>query len=358
MTLGPALERVYGTERPAGARLSALQGDASSRRYYRLSVERPRAGKPGSVIVMRLPEDASRSDEGPGDEPPAELPFLNVHRLLSERGIPVPAVLAVDLPHGILLLEDLGDETLERRLAHRGREAWPELYGEAVDLLADLHQRCTAPSAGSLAHERTFDRDLLRWELDHFREWGLEAVHGALGRPQRTRLDELLDAVADQAARMPRGFVHRDYQSRNLMCRSDGTLVLLDFQDALMGPRMYDLVALSCDSYVTIDPELQRAMAARYAERRGLSVETVEDELWRLAVQRKLKDAGRFVYIDKVRNNSNFLRWYPQSVAYVGRALENLGEADPHGPWRALHALLGSEIPGYPDRVAAPASTG
>ena len=33
----------------------------------------------------------------------------------------------------------------------------------------------------------------------------------------------------------------------------DGELVVIDFQDALQGPRQYDLVALLRDSYVELD---------------------------------------------------------------------------------------------------------
>ncbi|MFW6050557.1 MAG: aminoglycoside phosphotransferase family protein [Myxococcota bacterium] len=356
MELGSVLREVYGTPDPPGAQARKLAGDASTRIYYRLTVPSPRTG-PASAIVMRLPEDALGSDEGPGTEQAPELPFLNVHRLLTARGAPVPAVLARDLDAGVLLLEDLGDETLERRL-HDAPEDWDGLYAQAVDVLAELHERCEPGEAGSLAHARRFDRALLRWELDHFREWGLEAVHGPPSASDRAELDGLLDEVADAVAALPCGFVHRDYQSRNLMWRTDGRLAVIDFQDALVGPRAYDLAALLCDSYVPLGLPLQRAMVARYAARRGIAAPDLEGEVWRVAVQRKLKDAGRFVFIDRVRGNPRFLPWYGPSLGYVRRALNQLKSLDIGGPWEPLAALLARNLPGFEGTVAPPASIG
>jgi aminoglycoside/choline kinase family phosphotransferase len=144
--------------------------------------------------------------------------------------------------------------------------------------------------------------------------------------------------------------VHRDFQSRNLMWAPGERLTVIDFQDALQGPVPYDLVALLCDSYVALAQPLQEAMIERYAELQQMTPSeraTFRATFWRLAVQRKLKDAGRFVFIDRVRGNPDFLRWYPQSLVYVGRALRAAG-------MDALRELLVRLVPGFPDHVALP----
>ncbi|MEZ4306677.1 MAG: phosphotransferase [Polyangiaceae bacterium] len=52
--------------------------------------------------------------------------------------------------------------------------------------------------------------------------------------------DAVADRLAKRIASWPRGFVHRDYQSRNLMVQRTpegrAQLVWIDFQDALLGP--------------------------------------------------------------------------------------------------------------------------
>jgi hypothetical protein len=352
--LSRALHKLYGTNTPP-AQLVKLKGDASSRSYYRLtlSADAPATMRPRSLIVMRLPDDALASDERSGAERPTELPFVDVQRMLHLRGIPVPEIHVDDTAGRILLLQDLGDETFADRLMRTPNDAWPQLYAQAVDLLARMHQACAAGQPDeSLAFRRHYDRTLIRWELDHFREWGLEAVCGSLSTADRSLLDQGFDLLADQVHALPQGFVHRDYQSRNLMWVGDDLLTVIDFQDALRGPAAYDLVALLCDSYVNLSPGLQDSMIARYGAAMKLGPEAagrLRVDFFRIAVQRKLKDAGRFVYIDQVRGNPDFLQWYPQSLVYAGRALRELGLHD-------LTALLGRVLPGFPEHAPRPAS--
>jgi aminoglycoside/choline kinase family phosphotransferase len=336
MQLENLLARLYGGPKPI-ARFETLKGDASSRRYHRVVLE-PGA-RPDRLVVMELPADALRSDEATAGGPPAELPFLNVRRFLAAAGVRVPKVFLDAVADGAVLLEDLGDETFAKRIAAvgtAGMEAW---YGAAVDLLAELHAAMWPIPAGCEAARREFDVALLRWELDHYREWGAEALNGPLDPAARGRLDAAFDALAAEIAALPRGFVHRDYQSRNLMVVADAptpsSLVVIDFQDALAGPRAYDLVALLNDSYVDVPFAVQRRIIARYAAQRGLDAAALAREFDLVTVQRKLKDGGRFVFIDRVKGNPSFLPYVDVSFGRVRAALARL---DGHAPLKAALA--------------------
>ena len=344
-----ALAKLYGLPLPA-IELIKLRGDASTRSYFRVQVPEAGAGSPESVIAMQLPEDAFRSEEGGKPARSECLPFLEIAALLDSKGLSVPSIYVEDLRNGIILLEDLGDMTFEQNLRDTPRGDWRRLYGDAVDLLADLHDRCAILPETPIVSQRHFDRELIDWELDHFREWGLEVPFGALDEAQRATLHGAFSRIGSAIEAMPDGFVHRDYQSKNLMVGPSGKLTLIDFQDALRGPRVYDLVALLCDSYVSLDLGLQESMIDRYAALRRLEPAELRREFWLVTLHRKLKDAGRFIFIDRVRNNPDFLQWYPQSLVYVGRAMEQSPGFE--GLWR----LLAEAIPGFPDSVAKPAS--
>jgi aminoglycoside/choline kinase family phosphotransferase len=316
-------------------KIRKLKGDASSRSYYR--VARPHGP---SYVAMVLPPDAARSEEASKGEVPAELPFLDVHRYLASQNIPVPAIHKVDLVAGVLILEDLGDETLEAAVAAGGDGTRQRWYEAAIDLLVNLRVRAEAQPSGSIAFTRSFDEQLLRWEFDHYVEYGLQA---RTGRKPTAAQEQLLsdagDRLSQAIAALPRGFTHRDYQSRNLMVTPRG-LVVIDFQDALLGPRQYDLVALLRDSYVELPAATVEAMVRRYLE--GIQQRTgerLEYEPFRKAfdlvtVQRKLKDGGRFEYIDRVKKNPSFLPSVPASFRYVAQALQGLPE------YRELLAFL------------------
>lgn len=294
-----------------------LKEEASTRSYFRVGTA------PESWVVMVMAAGtAKRSEEATKGEPPKELPFLNVHRYLTKLDVRVPRILRYDEPAGMMVLEDLSDRTFE--LALEGGRNNEALYTKAVDTLARLRaqaERHVDPEC--LAFTRAFDEDLYDWELHHFREWGLEAWSGKKPTDaERAELDRAFRDIAKQLAAAPRGFTHRDYQSRNIMVK-DGELVVIDFQDALQGPRQYDLVALLRDSYVELDRGFVDTMLDRYIQTfHEASGERIDAASFKaffdlLTVQRKLKDAGRFEYINRVKGNPGFLVSIPASLRYV-----------------------------------------
>jgi N-acetylmuramate 1-kinase len=322
-------------------RVTPMVGDASTRRYYRVAVVD--AGGQRSFVAMILPDDPHVSDEISAGRPPAELPFVNLARHLSRVGLRVPRIELEAVARGALILEDLGETLLIHRVGEASRARRLEWYRAAVDLLVRMHERMWPAPPGCVAGERRFDYELLRWELDHYREWGAEALRGeALPASVRAQLDAAFDELARELARLPIGFVHRDYQSRNLMVVADSpspeSLAIIDFQDAFAGPRIYDLVALLNDSYVDLDEEFKREMIGRYAAARGLDSNELYREFVLTSLQRKLKDGGRFVFIDRVRGNPKFL---PFIDASFSRVREYLGQLNGHAALK--DALAGAD---------------
>lgn len=296
-----------------------LKGDASNRSYYRVG------GYPESYVVMVMPpEAAKKSEEATKGEPPRELPFVNVQRYLAYLKIRVPRILRFDEPRGMMVLEDLGDVTFERALQTDSREA---LYRRAIAILVQMRAEAERhPETRCLAFTRAFDEDLYVWELNHFREWGMEAWSGKKPTAaESSELERIFKSIARTLAAGPRGFTHRDYQSRNLMVK-DGELIVIDFQDALQGPRQYDLVALLRDSYVELDYPFVDRMLDHYVDRfeadSGVELDRVAFKSFfdLLTVQRKLKDAARFEFIHRVKGNPGFLVSIPASLRYVKRA--------------------------------------
>jgi len=116
-------------------------------------------------------------------------------------------------------------------------------------------------------------------------------------------------------------------------------LGIIDFQDALMGPVTYDLASLLRDSYISLDEQLLSRLIDRYLEglRRELPILQHRDfllddpETFRrlfdfTSIQRNLKAAGRFVYIDRVKKNPNFLPSIPHTLRNVRANLEKYPE--------------------------------
>jgi aminoglycoside/choline kinase family phosphotransferase len=304
--------------------VTPMPGGASTRTYFRLAL----AGE--SAVGMFFPEGGA-PEEIQKDAPTPRWPFLEIAELLAERGVDVPRILGEDVQSGWVVLEDLGDDTLANwLLAHPADK--PHFYTTAVCDLARAQRELSALPSGCVVSSRAFDADLLKWEIDHFREWGLEARGIAMTGADRRAFEAIATRLAERIADLPRGFVHRDYQSRNLMVRpATRSLAWIDFQDALLGPRVYDLVALLNDSYQEFDRAFVEARLVEYGAAMGLDAAAQASLVFQfdlVTVQRKLKDAGRFVFIDRKKNNPSFLRFVEPTLDKVRSSLARLAPVD------------------------------
>ena len=268
-----------------GARWAPLAGDASFRHYYRLAQGSRRA------VLM--------------DAPPMQediRPFVAVARHLKSLGFSAPEVLAEDLDAGLLLLEDLGDDTYTKVLAATGGAKAAvledELYGLAVDVLIQLHKlppaRAVPKGIPNYGNGRLLDEAFL------LPQWYAPAIAGKpMSEAQRKAYGEAWLAAFPVVHAGPKTLVLRDYHVDNLMLLKDragaARCGLLDFQDAVRGHPAYDLMSLLEDARRDIRPALRRTMLDRYAAAfPGLDRDAFERAFRVLAAQRHAKVIGIF----------------------------------------------------------------
>jgi len=317
--------------------ITKLHGDASYRTYYRAAI------KDGSTyIVMQMPEGKqSVSEEITNfDGKHEELAFINVHKFFMRCELPVPAIVRDASADNILVLEDLGDTLMWNLVDDKPVETQKEWYTKAINLLILMQERTEAQKNDScVAFKRSFDETLFNWEFDHFLEYGIEArLNKTLCEEDRATFDAFTRTISTKIRHFPYGFTHRDFQSRNLLLKDD-KLYMIDFQDALMGPQVYDLVALLRDSYVSLPADLVQELVKYYASKRGFDEEKTLKKFDLVTVQRKLKDAGRFVFIDRVKGNPKFLPNIPTSLGYVKEAFSRLDDC------KDLYEMLKKYVP-------------
>jgi hypothetical protein len=320
-----ALLAIAGRRLGPGARAEPLSGDASTRRYFRVTA------REGRAVGAVYPEPFCCGDE----------PFVEMQQLLSVWGVPVPEILECDGPRGALLLEDLGDETLQRAVEGGLRpEELRATYREALGQLSAFQRAAAASGSTASCFRVAFDVEKLSWELHYFEKHFLEGLRGArLSVEDRSTLALAFLRLAEEMASWPRVLCHRDFHSRNLM-RHRGRLYWIDFQDARLGPVTYDAVSLLRDSYVDIDAELAGELGEEFRQSAAASEsrEQFERKLALTAVQRNLKALGTFGYQATVRSNSVYLPYVPRTLASARRLLARQPEL------AALRRVLASHI--------------
>jgi N-acetylmuramate 1-kinase len=290
-------------------RIVALTGDASTRQYFRVL-------RPDNPSVVLAVYDAPFVF--------TELPFVNVCRLFASIPLPVPAIAGHADDLGILILEDLGDVTLQAHLGVTQPAEHDALYKQAVEFVFRMQRKgAELESDEFIAYRVAFDRDKLMWEMNFFVKHFLEAYRGVTILPAvREALGQELLQIVEELAAEPRVLCHRDYHSRNLMLH-DRRLYIIDFQDARMGPDTYDLASLLRDSYVDLSEERVDDLIRSYLKLGGAAQATPEacSEYRRrfdlMSVQRNLKALGTFGHQTTARNNPVYIQYIPRTVSYV-----------------------------------------
>jgi aminoglycoside/choline kinase family phosphotransferase len=311
--------------------LAALAGDASSRRYYRASAEGEKA--PPSLIVMQLAgTDLPLSSEELAifSEPPAELPFLNLHRFLSRLGVRIPLLYGQWVEQGILFLEDLGDLSLWDTVQSLPADEASRWYEKAIDQLLRIQLLGTrAREDACIAFRQRFDFRLYMWEFEHFLEYGLEERHPT--KAQKQLLVDSFQQIATRLDHQPPYLCHRDYHSWNLMVQR-GEIAVIDFQDALLAPHQYDLASLLNDRETdrVVGPAIEERLLNYYLTRKSDMESTRPDrdeffEIYLLsALQRDLKVVGRFHYLERVKGKPGYKKYIPVTLRRLKRNQQRL----------------------------------
>ncbi len=280
-----------------------LAVDASTRRYFKGSWQGRHA------LLADFAEDADGLAR-----------FVAVQRLFGDASVPVPAIFEADPSRGWVLQEHVQGRPLSK--VH-----WtPEMQ----DRLVAMAGRIGAIEGWPEGPERLeMDASRLRFELAFFR---LHFVEGFLNAGSPPGLAEALDALADEVASYPHALAHRDFHSENVLGTPGDGLVVIDFQDALLAPRAYDVASLAVDPYRTQDPRVSERFRRAWLTGTGGGPE----EFDRTALQRALKALGTFGYQVTRRKRARYMRFVAPQAR---RARELLASAP--SSLECLDATLG-----------------
>ena len=326
-----------------------MQGDASTRSYSRIT------GAPEPLVVMDAPTmpDGPPIRNGLSYSRIARLaedvkPFVALGRALQQTGLSAPRILAENLEHGFVLLEDLGDLTFARAL--RAGLDQRTLWLAAVDTLVAL-RRSALPAAfpvpdGTMHSLPRFDRAALDIEIELLLDWYWPAMKGAAVPPEvRETFQTLWSPVLDRMMAEPAGLFLRDYHSPNLFWLPDrpgpANVGIIDFQDALAEPWAYDLAALLQDARVDVAPDLEREGLERYCRAVSVVEPDFDPERFRVlyavfGAQRNTRLVGLWVRLLRRDGKPQYLQHLPRTWDYLARNLAHPALADLRG-WYDTH---------------------
>ncbi len=295
---------IAGTEWKNAER-SLLAGDASNRRYDRLT--RTETGE--TAVFMDAPPEKGEDIR----------PFVKIARHLKEIGLSAPEIIAADEEHGFLILEDLGDDLYSRVIAN-DPTLEEELYSAAVDVLIDLHKATLPPLD---AYDAALMTDLAGLAFSEY----ADRIKGAPDPQVAERFAGQFNTILRDIEPENPVLVQRDYHADNLLWLPDRTGVarvgLLDFQDAMSGHPAYDLVSLLQDIRRDVSPGVEAKMIAHYIDETGVQDHAFRKAYAVLGAQRNLRILGVFARLGTTYGKPRYVEMIPKVWEVLTRDLEH-----------------------------------
>jgi NDP-sugar pyrophosphorylase family protein/tRNA A-37 threonylcarbamoyl transferase component Bud32 len=320
--LSPQAFQLAFPDAPAGPTTSTrIAGDGSDRLWHRIASVRH------SLVVADHGIHSRQDIRGECDA------FVAIGRHLYDKGISVPRIYLADAFAGLVLVEDIGDVHFQSVVLNSRNVnetiAW---YQSAVQLLISLSLVGGSGFDPSWTYQTpVYDKDLiLEKECRYFVEAFLNRYLN-LDIHAQDLMDEFGN-LADRALNgAMNGFMHRDFQSRNLMVKNS-RIYAIDFQGGRTGPIQYDLASLLIDPYVDLDQSLQDRILAFCIQALSTRV-SVDPVSFTSAYQycritRNLQILGAFGYLTRVKDKPGFDAYVPAALKTLNRSLSQLGAAE------------------------------
>jgi aminoglycoside/choline kinase family phosphotransferase len=272
-----------------------------------------------------------------------------------------PVIYHVSEKNRTVAMEDLGGESLAAAAQQAAEAADPEralseIYGKTLQHLVRFQTETLAATLelapfeedGPTSKPRLFGRAHLRWETRYFRDEFLAAYAG-LHEETLAPLDVEFDASADAVSAHPKTLVHRDFQSTNIILKTDGTIGIVDFQGARLGPFLYDLASLVNDPYRNLSSGLRASLLKRYfdafaesalpellaenAGETGANTRFAEPDALRgfrgfeelfnaAAAQRAMQALGAYAFLGLKKGKRRYLDFIPRGLELLNEILE------------------------------------
>lgn len=289
----------------SGARRADLAGDASNRRYERLTD--PATGR--TAVLMDAPPEKGEDVR----------PFLRIARHLAGIGLSAPGIYHVDETNGFLLIEDLGD-ALFARVIPTDPALEPRLYAAATDVLVTLTQSTPIIldhySPGLMT-------ELASLAFTKYRA----GISGDAGTGPLSRFAPRFEDILRETTQGHDVLVQRDYHAENLLWlpERDGVarVGLLDFQDAMLGHPAYDLVSLLQDARRDVPAGIEMQMIDRFIAKSGFDAHGFRTAYAVLGVQRNLRILGVFARLATDYGKPHYIDLIPRVWRHLVRGLDH-----------------------------------
>lgn len=169
--------------------------------------------------------------------------FLYFSEIFSGLKLNTPAIYAVSEDRKMYIQEFLGEATLSEIIAKEGlSENVKLLVKQTLQKLFELQTKTTGKTDfGKTFEYESYDELPVMHDLYYFKNYVADVLE--LEYHKSSLLKEFKKIISLIENLEPKGLMIRDFQSRNIMVNDKNEVFFIDYQSAMKGPLMYDVIS-------------------------------------------------------------------------------------------------------------------
>ena len=302
-------------------KITNMRGDASKRKYYRVN-----DGTENFVLMDALEDSINKTTTSK-----TITDFIIFRQYLEDIGLRVPKIYEFDIQKQLILEEDLGLTTYDELYS---KLSFQDLINPAIEsLLILVHSdyKNINDLDGKAFEPQNFDEKVFINESKIFIDYYWPYVKNSIC-PEEEKYEflSIIEKIYSDLS-TDKTLVLRDYHSPNLHYlqneKGHKKCALIDFQDALLGHPLYDLVSLAQDARFTISEDQERYIVDTFEDKFlfndfQLSKSSFNEQYKILAIQRSLKILGIFARLSLLEGKNNYIIHMPRVLDYIRRSMD------------------------------------
>ena len=302
-------------------KITNMRGDASKRKYFRVN-----DGKENFVLM-----DASEDSIKKNTTSKTITDFIIFGQYLENIGLRVPKIYEFDIQKHLILEEDLGLTTYDELYSKLN---FKDLISPAIEsllILVHSNYKNINDQDGKAFEPQNFDKKVFINESKIFIDYYWPYVKNSIcPEEEKCEFLSIIEKIYSDLS-TDKALVLRDYHSPNLHYlqneKGHKQCALIDFQDALLGHPLYDLVSLAQDARFTISEDQERYIVDTFEKKFHfidfqLSKSSFNEQYKILAIQRSLKILGIFARLSLLEGKNNYIIHMPRVIDYIRRSMD------------------------------------
>lgn len=271
--------------------------------------------------------------------------FLYFSKLFSELNLNTPRIFSVSDDRKMYIQEFLGEKTFSEIIAEEGlSENVQNLVKQTLKQLFELQGK----TKGKIDFQKTFEYESydelpVMHDLYYFKNFVADVLE--LEYHKSSLLKEFKEIINLIENLEPKGIMIRDFQARNIMVNNENKVSFIDYQSAMKGPLMYDVISFLFQAKANFPENFKNEMLEFYIQQfEDKEIQSqLKNSVKPIQMMRFLQVLGAYGFRGLIQRKQHFIASIDKGIQNITEFSENWGEMKNYPELKKVIEQLSSE---------------